>query len=119
MKFKIFNWVIVWVVLGIEFVLIYLLTHHRAGGWNNPQDMLILMVWALLPFVAIAGISWKYGRKKGPLPGPVIAYGLGGLVSLFASFAFYGHAIAGILLLGLIVQTLAGIFNFVGLKGEI
>jgi hypothetical protein len=55
----------------------------------------------------------------GPLPGPLLAFGLAGVGSLLFYYLFFAHYVAVALVFGFVIQCAAAVFNFVGLGREV
>ena len=117
---KSFNWAIYWCLIIGELILAVLLVYQR--GQNYPDraaQLSTLILCASVPALAVALPTWRYGSSVGPLPGPLLAFGVGGVGSLLFYYLFFAHYVAVVLALGLLIQCGAAVFNLVGLRREV
>ena len=116
---KLFNWACFWVVLVVELTLITLLAFRARNAQGFGSNFIELIVWAAVPALFMALPSWHHKSKIGPRPGPLLAFGVGGVSGLFLYYIYFAHYTAGFVVSGFVVQIVAGAFNWVGIRREI
>ena len=116
---KNFNWTVYLSLIIGELVLISLLVFQRGKSYpDRAEELVTLILWASIPALGFALPTWKYRSRVGPLPGPLLTFGLGGIGSLLFYYSFFAHYVAVVLLFGFLIQCVAAIFNFIGLKSK-
>jgi hypothetical protein len=117
---KYFNWAIYWCLIVGELVLKSLLVFQRGQNYpDRTEELATLILGASVPALALALPTWRYGGSVGPLPGPLLAFGLAGVGSLLFYYLFFAHYVAVALVFGFVIQCAAAVFNFVGLGREV
>ena len=120
---KYYNWGIFWFLIVGELIFAVWATSHMGQTFSERAGECAKFVFfASIPALALGVPTWLQRSDVGPLPGPLLTFalgGIGGIGTLFMLSLVYSPYVEIALPLGFLIQCIAAVFNFVGLRREV